>query len=161
MGCLLSCGSSGLAGAPCSVLSRLFAISRLGRVLDTGPHFRYGVAVDPVRPNLHPEPHLIAATQESIPGDLWLTFKIYQRSAQSLGERPIPIELKFEFEEDSDEHQAFKDWVKYGKPAEAPATFSADLPGGLDRGTHGGKGISSAAERVDDPVPPPVPGGEP
>lgn len=114
-------------------------LGRLGRVLDTDPHFRYGVAVDPVRPNLHPELHLIAATQESIPGDLWLTFKIYQRSAQSLGERPIPIELKFEFEEDSDEHQAFKDWVKYGKPAEAPATFSADLPGGLDRGPMAGR----------------------
>ena len=52
-----------------------------------------------------------------LPGDLWLTFKIYERSAQSLEERPSPIQLKFEFEEESDEHQAFKDWINYGKPA--------------------------------------------
>jgi hypothetical protein len=80
----------------------------------------------------------VAATQELLLGDLWLTFKIYERSAQSLEERPIPIQLRFEFEEESDEHQAFKDWVKYGKPAEAPATFTADLPGQLDRGPMSG-----------------------
>jgi hypothetical protein len=114
-------------------------LGRLGRVLNTDPHFRYGFGVSPTRPDLRPEEGIIAATQQEIPGDLWLTFKIYQRSAQSIDERPIPIELKFEFEEDSDEHQAFKDWIKYGKPAEAPATFKADLPGGLDRGSMSGR----------------------
>jgi hypothetical protein len=73
-------------------------LARLGRVLDTDPHFRYGFGVSPIRPELHPEEGIIAASQEEIAGDLWLTFKIYQRSAQSLDERPIPIELKFEFE---------------------------------------------------------------
>lgn len=109
-------------------------LSRLGRVLDTDPHFRYGFGLDINRPELHLEDGLVAASQEAIPGDLWLTFKIYERSAQSLEERPIPIQLEFEFEEESDEHQAFRDWIKYGKPAEAPATITADLPGQLKRG---------------------------
>ena len=41
------------------------------------------------------------------PATSGLTFKIIQRSAESLDERPIPIELNFEFEEYSDHHQAF------------------------------------------------------
>jgi hypothetical protein len=114
-------------------------LSRLGRVLDTDPHFRYGFGLDINRPELHLEDGLVAASQEAIPGDLWLTFKIYERSAQSLEERPIPIQLEFQFEEESDEHQAFRDWIKYGKPAEAPATITADLPGQLKRGPMTGK----------------------
>lgn len=114
-------------------------LARLGAVLNTDPHFLYGWGVQPIRPELQPEPGLIAATQQLVAGDQWLTFKIFERSAQSLDERPIPMELKFEFEEDSPEHQAFKDWVKYGKPAEAPATLDANLPGGLSRGPMSGK----------------------
>lgn len=121
-------------------------LGRLGRVLDTDPHFRYGVGIDPARPDLRPEPHLIAATQEAIPGDLWLTFKIYERSAQSLDERPVPIKMKFEFEETGPEHQAYRDWLKYGKPFEASASFTADLPGGLHTGGMSGRVRISPAE---------------
>ena len=73
-------------------------LQRLDRVLDTDPHFRYGWSLDWHRPDLPPEPRLVAATQEAISGGRWLTFKIYQRSAQSLDERPIPLELTFNFE---------------------------------------------------------------
>ncbi len=61
----------------------------------------------------------------------WLTFKIYQRSAQSLDERPIPLELEFNFEDSPEDREGFEIWRKYGKPLELNASFKADLPGGL------------------------------
>lgn len=113
---------------------------RLDRVLDTDPHFSYGHSLELNRPDLQPEPNLVAATQESIPGGRWLTFKIYQRSAQSLDERPIPLELEFDFEGSAEDRTAIELWRKYGKPFEATASFKAHLPGGL----HG----EAAAARV-------------
>jgi len=113
---------------------------RLDRVLDTDPHFRYGHSLELNRPNLPPERDLVAATQESTPGGRWLTFKIYQRSAQSLDERSIPLELEFDFEGSPEDRDAFEVWRKYGKTFEATASFKADLPGGL----HG----EAAAARV-------------
>lgn len=106
---------------------------RLDRILDTDPHFRYGNSIDVHRPALQPEPGLVAATQESIPGDRWLTFKIYQRSAQSLDERPIPLELEFNFQGSPEDRERFEIWRKFGKPFEAAASFKAELPGGLRR----------------------------
>jgi hypothetical protein len=58
-------------------------------------------------------------------------FKIYARSTQSLEERPIPLKLTFEFDERSESHESFKEWLKYGKPYEGEATLESDLPGGL------------------------------
>lgn len=104
---------------------------RLDRVLDTDPHFRYGHSIEPNRPDLRPEPGLLAATQESLAGGRWLTFKIYQRSAQSLDERPIPIELEFDFEDAPADRESFDLWRKYGKPFEGTARFKVDFPGGL------------------------------
>lgn len=74
---------------------------------------------------------MVAATIQSLPNEKWLFFKIYQRSAQSLEERPIPIHLEFTFAEGTPEHEAYEQWMRYGKPFEAPARFSFDLPGGL------------------------------
>jgi hypothetical protein len=106
-------------------------LQRLGRVLDGDPHFRYGISIDPIRPELSEEPGLIAAAQESTPDGMCLTFRIYQRFAESLNERPIPIKLRFEFEPGSTEHQAFEAWRKYGKPFTGSVQVDADLPGGL------------------------------
>jgi hypothetical protein len=121
-------------------------LERLDRVLDTDPHFRYGYSLDLHRPDLQPEPRLVAATQESISGGRWLTFKIYQRSAQSLDERPIPLELTFNFENSPDDREAFDVWQKYGKPLEVKASLKAGLPGGLHRVTDAGRIRLSPAE---------------
>ena len=121
-------------------------LQRLDRVLDTDPHFRYGYSLDFNRPDMRPEPRLVAATQDRIAGGRWLTFKIYVRSAQSLDERPIPLKLRFDFEESPEDRRAVEIWRKYGKPLEAKASIEADLPGGLDRDGVAGRVQISPAE---------------
>lgn len=106
-------------------------LTLLDSVLDTDPHFTYGHGISPTLPAMEYEPGLVAATIQSLPNEKWLFFKIYQRSAQSLEERPIPIHLEFTFAEGTMEYQAYEQWMRYGKPFEAPARFSLDLPGGL------------------------------
>jgi hypothetical protein len=104
---------------------------RLQEVLDTDPHFRYGVSFDPAPPKLMEEPHLIAATQEIQPDGQTLTFRIYARFAEALNERPVPISLRFSFSAPAFDREAFDEWRKYGKPLTAPVEIEADLPGGL------------------------------
>lgn len=116
-------------------------LTQLDSVLDTDPHFTYGHSIGPTAPEIEHEPNLVAAAMKELPNGKWLAFRIYQRSEQSLEERPIPMHLQFHLEEDSAEHEAFENWQKYGKPFEAPATASIDLPGGL--GTEGTEGIVS------------------
>jgi hypothetical protein len=106
-------------------------LALLDSVLDTDPHFTYGHGISPTLPAIQHEPGLVAATIQSLPSERWLFFKIYQRSAQSLEERPIPIHLEFTFAEGTPEHEAYERWKRYGKPFQAPARFSLDLPGGL------------------------------
>lgn len=107
-------------------------LTLLDEVLDTDPHYIYGHAISPTQPDLlQYEPNLVAATQRTLPNGKWLTFRIYQRSPQSLEERPIPIKLEFTSDDGSLENKDVKTWQRYGKPFEAPARFSLDLPGGL------------------------------
>ena len=106
-------------------------LGRLGRVLDGDPHFRYGVSVDPVAPQLHQEPGLIAAAQEVAPDGMCITFRIYERFAEAVNQRPIPIKVRFQFEPGTAEQQAFEDWRKYGKSLTAVVGIESDLPGGL------------------------------
>jgi hypothetical protein len=121
-------------------------LARLDRVLDTDPHYRYDFSVDSGQPDLKAEPWSVAATQVQIRDDRWLTFKIYARSAQSLEERPIPLKLTFEFEQMSEEHESFKDWLKYGKAFEGRGTVETDLPGGLEVGGTSGRVMIMPAE---------------
>lgn len=95
---------------------------------------------------MQPEAQLVAATQEALPGGRWLTFKIYERSAQSLDERPIPLELTFDFDESPGDREAFQTWRKYGKPVEIAASITADLPGGLGGRLEAGRVQLSPAE---------------
>lgn len=104
---------------------------RLQSVLDGDPHFSYGVSIDPHVPALLEEANLVAATQEVARDGSCLTFRIYQRFSEALNERPVPIKLKFEFEDGSSAQQDFKEWIKYGKPVTVPVMIDADLPGGL------------------------------
>ena len=120
--------------------------TRLDRVLDTDPHYRYDFGIDSRREDLAVEPWLVAATQKQIRDDRWLTFKIYARSEQSLEERPIPLKLTFEFEGRSEDHESFQDWLKYGKPFEGDATIETDLPGGLGSGQSSGRVMIMPAE---------------
>ena len=94
-------------------------LARLGRALDGDPHFRYGVSVDPVAPQLPPEPGLIAAAQQIASDGMCITIRIYARFAEALNERPIPIKMRFQFEPGSVEQRAHDDWLKYGKPLTA------------------------------------------
>ncbi len=106
-------------------------LTLLDSVLDTDPHFIYGHGISPTEPAMEYEPGLVAATIRRLPNNKWLFFKIYQRSAQSLEERPIPIHLDFTFAEGTPESEAYEQWMRYGRPFQAPARFSIDLPGGL------------------------------
>lgn len=106
-------------------------LTRLGRALDGDPHFRYGVSVDPVAPQLRPEPGLIAAAQEVAPDGMCVTFRIYARFDEAVNERPIPIKVRFQFESGSAEQREFDEWRKYGKPLTAVVAVDSELPGGL------------------------------
>ncbi|WP_327097126.1 hypothetical protein OIE68_45935 [Nocardia vinacea] len=104
---------------------------RVQGALDGDPHFRYGVSLDPHRPELREERDLLAAAQEIASDGSCLTFRIYQRFDESLNERPIPIRLVYAFEDPGFDQRAFDRWRKYGTPATFPASVDVDLPGGL------------------------------
>jgi hypothetical protein len=106
-------------------------LGRLQRALDGDPHFRYGLSLDPAPPQLLNEPGLLAATQDIQTDGSCITFRIYERFAEAVNMRPIPIKVDFEFAEGTPEHEAFEAWRKYGKPVTVPASMDADLPGGL------------------------------
>ena len=65
------------------------------KVLDTDPHFRYGVDLSPHRPAVADHPDLVAATQLTRSDGSTLTFRIYRRFREALNERDIPIKLEF------------------------------------------------------------------
>ncbi|QLL09000.1 hypothetical protein [Mycobacterium vicinigordonae] len=132
-------GSTAALLTPVEVRDHLL---RLQEVLDTDPHFRYGVSFDPAPPEITEEPHLVAATQEIQPDGQTLTFRIYARFSESLNERPVPISLKFSFDAPAFDRDAFDEWRKYGKPLTAPVEIEADLPGGL------GSALSGKASRI-------------
>lgn len=115
-------------------------LEALHAVLDTDPHYRYGIGLDVSEPQFRPEPLLVTAQYKKVAEDRWLTFKIYARSAQSTEERPIPLKLTFEIESGSPEERAFRDWLKFGKPFEGlSAAIDSDLPGRLGSGQISGK----------------------
>ncbi|MFB6907338.1 hypothetical protein ACFCWB_24010 [Streptomyces bacillaris] len=111
-------------------------LGHLNEALKGDPHFLYGVSIDPVAPPLLDEPGLIAATQEVASDGSCVTFRIYARFAEALNERPVPMRLRFEFQDGASE--AFEQWRKYGKPFTSPASFELDLPGGLGGRSDGG-----------------------
>ncbi|WP_409429177.1 hypothetical protein [Mycobacterium sp. SMC-11] len=138
--------------APADVRSHL---DNLKNALDKDPHFLYAFSVDPTPPDLAviaglsqqgfdldraateivTAPDLVAATQQPLSDGWTLTFRIYQRFAEALNERPIPIRLTFASAEATFDRHAFDMWRKYGTPLTAQAHVDADLPGGL--GTQG------------------------
>ena len=130
-------------------------LDTLKNALDKDPHFLYAFSVDPTPPDLAvidglgqkgfgldravggilAAPGLVAATQQPLSDGWTLTFRIYQRFAEALNERPVPIRLTFATAEATFDRHAFEMWRKYGTPLTSPAHVDADLPGGL--GTQG------------------------
>jgi hypothetical protein len=106
-------------------------LAKLQSVLDTDPHYRYGVSLDPTPPEIVEEPDLVAASQVTQEDGQTVTFRIYRRFAEALNERPIELKLKFLVGHATFDQQAFEMWRKYGKALTAPAEVEADLPGGL------------------------------
>lgn len=121
---------------PAEMQGHLF---KLQEVLDTDPHFRYGISLDPTPPEITVEPDLVAATQVTQPDGRTLTVRIKQRFAEALRERPIPMKVKFLATDATFDQQAYEMWQKYGMPlVAAPAEVDVDLPGGLGGPMSGG-----------------------
>lgn len=74
---------------------------------------------------------MIAATQAIQSDGRTLTFRVYQRFAESQRERPVPFTLRFAAEDAAFDEAAYDSWRKYGTPLSAPAEVHIDLPGGL------------------------------
>lgn len=104
---------------------------RVQHVLDTDPHFRYGISLDPEPPEILGNEDLVAASQATQPDGRTVTVRIYQRFDEALRERPIPIKVTFAVGDATFDRESFEMWRKYGKPLTAPAEVEADLPGGL------------------------------
>jgi hypothetical protein len=121
---------------PAEVQGHLF---KLQEVLDTDPHFRYGISLDSTPPEITLEPDLVAATQVTQPDGRTVTVRIKQRFAEALRERPIPMKVTFLASDATFDQQAFEMWRKYGMPlVAAPAEVDVDLPGGLGGPMSGG-----------------------
>lgn len=104
---------------------------KLQRVLDTDPHYRYGISLDPTAPDIVNEPELVAATQVTQEDGQTVTIRVYQRFAEALNERPITLDFKFLTDHATFDRLAYEMWRKYGKALTAPAEVTADIPGGL------------------------------
>lgn len=127
-----SAGASSQGNTPVTpgdLQDHLFTVQK---VLDTDPHFRYGISLDFQRPEILDEENLVAASQVTRPGGQTVTVRIYLRFAEALRERPIPIKVTFLTSAATFDKDAFAMWQKYGMPLiEAPAEVETDLPGGL------------------------------
>jgi hypothetical protein len=113
-------------------------LDRVFKVLDTDPHYRYEFSVDLEPRDITRRDDMIAATQEIQSDGRTLTFRVYQRFAESQRERPIPFRLRFAAEDAAFDEDAYDSWRKYGTPLSAPAEVDLDLPGGLGAPFSGG-----------------------
>lgn len=126
---LRGAGDSTAVLQPVEVESQL---RKLQQALDGDPHFRYGFQVEPRPTPVHATSDLVAATQQTLPNGQTLTYRIYERFAESLNERPIPVKLEFAFEDPAFDRKAFEDWRDYGVEFNGFGSVNVDLPGGLD-----------------------------
>jgi predicted RNase H-like HicB family nuclease len=133
-----STADSGTAAlvTPAQLQDHLFKVQK---VLDTDPHFKYGISLDPAPPAILDEDSLVAASQVTQPDGRSVTVRIYQRFDEALRERPIPINVTFLASHGTFDQDAFDMWRKYGMPLiAAPAEVETSLPGGLGEMMSGG-----------------------
>lgn len=112
-------------------------------LLDTDPHFRYGISLDPAMPQLPADPGLLLAVSSSTtdPTGPVVTVKVFPRFAAALEFRPIPINVTFHPEPDTQFADDLAAFLKYGTPLQTPTgsvKLTADLPGGLGGSWEGG-----------------------
>ncbi len=87
-------------------------------MLDTDPHYRYEFSVDFEPPEITRRDDMVAATQEIQPDGRTLTFRVYQRFAESQRERPIPFRLRFAAENAAFDEDAYDSWRKIRNAAQ-------------------------------------------
>lgn len=118
---------------PAQLVEYLHSVQPL---LDTDPHFKYAISLDYEMPALPGDAGMIVAVSSARVGHSGpvVTVKVFPRFAAALEFRPIPLNVTFHAEPDSQFAEDLKAFQKYGTPLEAPvgsADFDADLPGGL------------------------------
>jgi hypothetical protein len=119
-------------------------LQALQPALDTDPHFRYALHLDPHRPDIPDEPGLVAAVQyghvdESAGGHV--TVKSYERFAEAVNVRPVPLRFEIATEPGSQLALDLDRFRKYGTPLHAPmgtVNGTIELPGSLGGTLDGG-----------------------
>lgn len=131
-------GARDAASIGAAVHATTSGLAALHRALNRhDPLYRYDFAVGsaderdaflPVQP-----PERLVFTVQVTEGDLCVTWHVYARCDESVRERPIPIELRFDADQDPVLQESLRLFVDYGKPFSAArgVTISLDLPGGL------------------------------
>ena len=136
---------------PAQLGEQLHALQPL---LDSDPHFVYGISLDPKMPEIGPrEPELLLEVSSGRSGGGVVTVRVYPRFAEALSFRPIPMQMSIAAAEPDSEFaaelQAFR---KFGSPMKAPpgsVSLTADLPGGLGGSFDGGSAWIGASWRAD------------
>src|SRR6266536_1063495 len=102
------------------------------------PLYRYDFAVGSVddRDAFVPAepPGSLVFTVQLSDGDVCVTWHVHARCDESVRERPIPIGLRLDADQDPTLPESLRLFADYGKPFSAPhgtVTISLDLPGGL------------------------------
>ena len=144
---------SGGAGiiTPAQLGEQLHALQPL---LDSDPHFVYGISLDPKMPEIGlRDPQLLLEVSSGRSGGGVVTVRVYPRFAEALAFRPIPLQMSIAAAEPDSEFaaelQAFR---KFGSPLKAPpgsVSLKADLPGGLGGSFDGGSAWIGAPFRAD------------
>jgi hypothetical protein len=129
-------------------------LGSLQPALDTDPHFRYAISIDPQPPPTPNDPGLILAMTSGCTDQdgTAVTVKVFPRFAEALAFRPIPMTVTFQVDPGSQFEQDLKSFRKFGTPLEAPAgsvSLDADLPGGLNGSFDGGSAKIGPALRTD------------
>jgi hypothetical protein len=97
------------------------------------PHYRYDYSVDAERPEVGADSHLVFAAQISDEQGC-VTFRVFALFPDATEERPIPINIAWRVQDDSEEADLLRDWMDFGTPISMPlgsADLDLDLPGGL------------------------------
>jgi hypothetical protein len=130
-------------------------VARLARVLDTDPHYRFGISID-LDPSLlggqassaATEVGVMSASQQTVGADYWYTVRTYARSTQSSAEREMTLDTNLHFEEGTDDYARYQDWVKYGKPFRGVASLVTLSPEGSQLSPKGTITLMSTPETI-------------
>ena len=86
-------------------------------------------------------PETLVFTAQVSNGDVCVTWHVHARCDESVRERPIPIVLLFDADDNPELQESLRLFREYGKPFDAAngtVTITTDLPGGLGATSHRG-----------------------